>query len=55
MLRTLLIENGFLAVLLVIAAGTAIAQEFKARLSGFFEIGASTTIPAQSFPQTQAS
>jgi hypothetical protein len=40
MLRTLLIKNGFLAVLLVIAAGSATAQEFKARLSGFFEIGA---------------
>jgi len=28
------------AVLLVFAAGTSTAQEFKARLSGFFEIGA---------------
>ena len=40
MLRSLLIRSGFLAVLLVFAAGTSTAQEFKARLSGFFEIGA---------------
>src|SRR5437868_8396248 len=40
MLRSLLIRSGFLAVLLVFAAGTSTAQEFKARLSGSFEIGA---------------
>jgi len=40
MLRSLLVRSGLLAVLLVIVAGTATAQEFKARLSGFFEIGA---------------
>jgi CHRD domain-containing protein len=40
MRRSLLVRNGLVAALLVIAAGTATAQEFKARLSGFFEIGA---------------
>jgi hypothetical protein len=39
MQRSLLVKNGLLAVLLVVAAGAATAQEYKARLSGFFEIG----------------
>jgi hypothetical protein len=39
MRRSLLVKNGLLAVLLVVAAGAATAQEYKARLSGFFEIG----------------
>jgi len=40
MRRSRLVKTGLLAVLLVVAAGAATAQEFKARLSGFFEIGA---------------
>jgi CHRD domain len=40
MLRFLLTRIGLLAVLLVLAAGPSAAQDFKARLSGFFEIGA---------------
>ena len=39
MLRYLLIRTGLAGLLLVLAAGAAAAQEYTARLSGFFEIG----------------
>jgi CHRD domain len=39
MRRYLLIRSGLAALLLVLGAGIAAADDFKARLTGFFEIG----------------
>src|SRR5215472_10233833 len=39
MLRYLFSRTGLVALLLVLTAGVAPAQEYSARLSGFFEIG----------------
>src|SRR5947209_9121370 len=40
MIRSVIVRSGFAAVMLSLAAGMAAAQEFKARLDGFFEVGA---------------
>jgi hypothetical protein len=42
MLGFLLIRSALAALLLVLAAGVVAAQDYKARLSGFFEIGSLT-------------
>src|SRR5229473_172220 len=43
MLGFLLIRSGLAALLLILAAGVVAAQDYRARLSGFFEIGSLTT------------
>lgn len=40
MLRSLTVVGGLVGALAASSAGNAVAQEFKARLNGFFEIGA---------------
>jgi hypothetical protein len=42
MLQNPIIRSGLAVILAILAAGPALAQEYKARLNGFFEIGALT-------------
>jgi hypothetical protein len=40
MIKSVIVRSGLAAVVLSLAAGIGAAQEFKARLDGFFEVGA---------------